>query len=66
MNETCYAGITGYEFHYAFYEEGSFYKRHVDQFQNNQGREFSMITYLNPKISIGFNLLPFKIGRIKE
>jgi SM-20-related protein len=47
MNETCYAGITGYEFHYAFYEEGSFYKRHVDQFQNNQGREFSMITYLN-------------------
>ncbi|HOS49727.1 MAG TPA: 2OG-Fe(II) oxygenase, partial [Bacteroidia bacterium] len=29
LNSTCYAGITGYEFHYAFYEAGSFYKRHL-------------------------------------
>lgn len=47
MNETCFTSITGYEFHYAFYEEGSFYKRHLDQFKDNKGRAFSMIMYLN-------------------
>lgn len=47
LNNTCYTGITGYEFHYALYEEGSFYKRHIDQFQNNGSRQYSMIMYLN-------------------
>jgi SM-20-related protein len=47
LNETCYTGITGYEFHYALYEEGSFYKRHLDQFQNDRKRAYSMIIYLN-------------------
>ena len=26
LNETCYTGITSYEFHYTLYEKGSFYK----------------------------------------
>ena len=47
LNETCYTGITGYEFHYALYESGSFYKKHLDQFRNNSSRAFSMIMYLN-------------------
>lgn len=47
LNHTCYTGITGYEFHYALYEDGSFYKKHLDQFRNNKGRAFSMIMYLN-------------------
>lgn len=47
LNSTCYTGITGYEFHYALYEKGSFYKRHIDQFGNNTSRQYSMITYLN-------------------
>ncbi len=47
LNSTCYAGITGYEFHYALYEKGSFYKRHLDQFKDNKSRAFSMIMYLN-------------------
>jgi SM-20-related protein len=47
LNNTCYAGINAYEFHYAIYEEGSFYKRHKDQFKNNDHRKFSLITYLN-------------------
>lgn len=47
LNTTCYTGITGYEFHYAMYEEGSFYKKHLDQFQNNDSRQYSMIMYLN-------------------
>ena len=47
LNSTCYAGINAYEFHYAVYEQGSFYKRHKDQFKNNDSRKFSLITYLN-------------------
>ena len=47
LNQSCYTGITGYEFHYAMYETGSFYKRHFDQFKNNKSRAFSMIMYLN-------------------
>lgn len=47
LNNTCYTGINGYEFHYAVYEEGSFYKRHRDQFQNDSNRKFSLINYLN-------------------
>lgn len=47
LNQTCFTGITGYEFHYTLYEKGSFYKKHIDQFQNNSDRAFSMILYLN-------------------
>jgi SM-20-related protein len=47
LNGICYAGITGYEFHYAVYEEGSFYKKHIDQFKDNKSRAYSMIIYLN-------------------
>ena len=47
LNSTCYAGINAYEFHYAVYEAGSFYRRHKDQFKNNDNRKFSLITYLN-------------------
>jgi SM-20-related protein len=47
LNRTCYAGITGYEFHYALYEKGSFYGRHLDRFKHNGNRAYSMIMYLN-------------------
>jgi SM-20-related protein len=47
LNRTCYTGITGYEFHYTLYEKGTFYKKHVDQFRNNEVRQYSMIMYLN-------------------
>ncbi len=47
LNATCYTGITCYEFHYTFYEKGSFYKKHLDQFRNNDSRKYSMIMYLN-------------------
>jgi len=47
LNETCYTGITGYEFHYALYETGAFYKKHLDQFRSDKSRSFSMIMYLN-------------------
>jgi Rps23 Pro-64 3,4-dihydroxylase Tpa1-like proline 4-hydroxylase len=47
LNETCYAGINAYEFHYAVYEKGTFYKRHKDQFKSNNNRKYSLVTYLN-------------------
>lgn len=47
LNSTCYTGINGYEFHYAVYEEGDFYKRHIDQFRSDNKRKFSLINYLS-------------------
>ena len=49
LNRTCFAGIRSFEFQYAFYEEGSFYKKHVDRFQNDDRRQFSMVFYLSEK-----------------
>lgn len=47
LNSTYYTGINAYEFHYAVYEEGTYYKRHKDQFKNNNSRKYSLINYLN-------------------
>ena len=47
LNKTCFTNIKSYEFHYALYEVGSFYKTHKDQFNNDNGRKFSVINYLN-------------------
>ena len=53
LNRTCFTGITSYEFHFAHFDKGSFYKKHLDQFQNNNLRQFSMICYLNENWEIG-------------
>ncbi len=47
LNCTCYTGINDYEFHYALYEQGSSYKKHKDQFKNDNNRKYSLINYLN-------------------
>jgi len=47
LNSSCYTGIHNYEFHYAVYEAGSYYKKHIDQFQSDDKRKFSFINYLN-------------------
>lgn len=47
LNQTCYTSINDYEFHYASYEVGSFYKRHLDQFKSDRGRKYSLVVYLN-------------------
>ena len=47
LNNTCFTGINSYEFHYAVYDEGSFYKRHIDQFRSDNNRKFSLVNYLN-------------------
>lgn len=47
LNRTCYTSINDFEFHYAYYAQGSFYKRHLDQFKSDKGRKFSFVIYLN-------------------
>lgn len=47
LNMTCYTGITDAEFHYSLFEKGSFYTKHLDQFQDNSSRKYSLVSYLN-------------------
>ena len=47
LNKTCFLGILQKEFHYALYPEGTFYKRHLDTFQNDDRRKLSLVCYLN-------------------
>ncbi len=47
LNKTCFLGILHKEFHYALYPEGTFYKRHLDTFQNDDRRKLSIALYLN-------------------
>ncbi|QIW10616.1 2OG-Fe(II) oxygenase [Francisella sp. LA112445] len=47
INKTCFAGIVTKEFHYAIYPQGSFYKKHIDTFQNDDRRTISIVYYLN-------------------
>lgn len=47
INKTCFAGIVTKEFHYAIYPQGSFYKKHIDTFQNDDRRNISIVCYLN-------------------
>lgn len=47
LNRTCFTGIRFHEFHFAFYPPGTYYQRHLDRFQNDQSRLFSVVFYLN-------------------
>ena len=47
INRTCFLGIRKREFHYALYPKGTFYKRHLDTFQNDDSRRLSIVCYLN-------------------
>ncbi|UKM65432.1 2OG-Fe(II) oxygenase [Flavobacteriaceae bacterium GSB9] len=47
LNRTCFLGILQKEFHYALYPKGTFYKRHIDTFQNDDRRKLSLVCYLN-------------------
>ncbi|QMW01821.1 2OG-Fe(II) oxygenase [Spirosoma foliorum] len=47
VNQTCYLGLREFEFHYALYPAGTFYKRHLDQFRSDSRRKLSVICYLN-------------------
>lgn len=47
INQTCYLGLKDFETHFAIYPELTFYKKHVDRFQQNAHRVLSFVLYLN-------------------
>lgn len=47
LNTTCFLGILHKEFHYAIYPKDTYYKRHIDTFQNDDRRKLSVVCYLN-------------------
>jgi len=47
LNRFCFLSISGSEFHLAHYPTGSFYKRHLDQFDSRSNRLISMVCYLH-------------------
>jgi SM-20-related protein len=66
MNCTCFLGIQDKEFHYALYPEGTFYKKHLDTFQNDSRRKLSIVCYLNQedwKEEFGGELVIYKENR---
>ncbi|SDA83713.1 SM-20-related protein [Algoriphagus alkaliphilus] len=47
LNQNCFLGLRSFEGHFARYPIGSFYKRHLDQFQAVPHRVVTVILYLN-------------------
>lgn len=47
INQRCYLGLKSFEAHFARYPIGSFYVRHLDQFQQVLYRKVTVIIYLN-------------------
>ncbi len=47
LNRFCFLSLSDFEFHFAHYPQGSFYKRHLDQFKENDNRLITAILYLN-------------------
>ena len=47
LNQTCYLGLKDFETHFAIYPENTFYKKHIDRFQQNAHRIISFVLYLN-------------------
>lgn len=49
LNQAFFLGLRDFEAHFAVYNPGSFYKKHVDQFVTTQERKISCVYYLNPQ-----------------
>lgn len=47
LNERLFLGLHDFETHFAIYPPGSFYKKHIDQFQTTKTRKISFVYYLN-------------------
>jgi SM-20-related protein len=47
LNVSLYLSLKDYEVHLTIYPAGAFYKRHLDQFRQDDHRKLSVICYLN-------------------
>lgn len=54
LNRQLYLGLVHFESHFALYSPGSFYTKHIDQFNNKQDRKISSVVYLNSNWEASF------------
>ncbi|MFA5960878.1 MAG: 2OG-Fe(II) oxygenase [Tatlockia sp.] len=47
LNQSLFLSLSQFEAHFAIYQPGTFYRKHVDQFANTQDRQISCVYYLN-------------------
>jgi SM-20-related protein len=47
LNRSLYLGIFFYESHFALYEKGDFYEKHLDSFKGSKNRIVTTVYYLN-------------------
>lgn len=47
INRRFFLGLKDYEFHYAYYPSGTFYKKHRDSFKSDDARKITVLLYLN-------------------
>ncbi|PSF06991.1 2OG-Fe(II) oxygenase [Marinobacter halophilus] len=47
LNQRLFLGLKRFEAHYATYQSGDFYRRHVDSFRGRASRMISLVLYLN-------------------
>ncbi|SDK01225.1 2OG-Fe(II) oxygenase [Microbulbifer yueqingensis] len=48
LNRRLFLGLFDYECHYAYYDRGTFYKKHLDAFKGSTNRVVSSVLYLTP------------------
>ncbi|HEX6226773.1 MAG TPA: 2OG-Fe(II) oxygenase [Chryseolinea sp.] len=53
LNESLFLSLKDFEAHMTIYPEGSYYKRHLDQFNRDDHRKLSVICYLNENWTVG-------------
>lgn len=49
LNRHLFLGLFDYECMFAHYQEGAFYKRHLDAFRGSTNRRLTTVLYLNPQ-----------------
>lgn len=47
FNQALFLGLSHFEAHFAVYQPGSFYQKHIDQFATTHDRRLSCVYYLN-------------------
>ncbi len=47
LNRSLYLGLSYYEAHFAVYDKGDFYEKHLDAFKNSKNRIVTTVYYLN-------------------
>jgi SM-20-related protein len=68
LNRNLFLSLKDAEVHYTFYPPGTFYKRHLDQFKQDDHRKLSVICYLNNdwKAEHGGALRMYLPGRTRD